>query len=205
MVSNINLGSVQAPYWEQTITLPPHGYHKVQYVTDNFQLLSTSLPNALKVSFGGSMIDTPFRAGMGYRLTEPVQFVELRNDNDVELTVDFVLGIGQIQDNRLNVVGQIDTRTTLLGYTKIEFNHFSLNAGTTGARPSPKNGIIAYSVTKGTLRLRLTPPGGSSDSVYIELQEGQSFEFPSSQQILIYYQNPSSSAKVEFNLFVGEY
>ncbi len=172
MVGNINLGSIQAPYWEQSITLPPHGYQKIQYVTDNFQLISASLPNALKVSFGGAMIDTPFRAGMGYRLTEPVQFVELRNDNDVDLTVDFALGIGNIQDNRLTVSGQIDSLSSIRPYGTV-------NAGNlTGAQilDYPSGANIAIACTNGTITINLS--AGNITITNLTLTSGQSWELP---------------------------
>lgn len=172
MVGNINLGSIQAPYWEQSITLPPHGYQKIQYVTDNFQLISASLPNALKVSFGGAMIDTPFRAGMGYRLTEPVQFIELRNDNETPLTVDFALGIGQIQDNRLNVSGQVDALSSNRPYAIVRAS--SLIGAQSLTFSDGAN--VAILCTSGTITLNI-----STDNISVTnltLTAGQSWELP---------------------------
>ena len=109
MVQTINLGSSQAPYWEFTKTLAAHEVWKLDYVTDSFHLLKVSAQNALKVSFGGSMIETPFSAGMGYRLTEPVQFIQLHNESASAITVHFVVGIGNIRDDRLTVTGNVNT------------------------------------------------------------------------------------------------
>lgn len=106
----INLGSTQAPYWEQTITLKPNEHRKIDYVADSFQLQKVSTENALHVSFGGTMIQTPFSAGMGYKLTEPVQFIEFWNKSAASLTIQFVLAIGDIKDNRLTVSGVVNTR-----------------------------------------------------------------------------------------------
>ncbi len=172
MVGNINLGSIQAPYWEQSITLPPHGYQKIQYVTDNFQLISASLPNALKVSFGGAMIDTPFRAGMGYRLTEPVQFVELRNDNDTPLTVDFALGIGEIQDNRLNVSGQVDTLSSNRPYASIHAGSLSGEQSLTFS----DGANVAILCTSGTITLNISTSNITVTN--LTLTAGQSWELP---------------------------
>ncbi len=197
MVDSINSGSVQAPYWEQTITLKPHERRKIEYVTDNFQLLNTSVPNALCVNFGGSMIDTPFRAGMGYRLTEPVQFVEIWNDNNVELTVDFVLGIGQIQDNRLTLIGQVDTKTTPQGFTDIQIGSRTLENGISTTLHVGANQRIAVMCTSGELRLGNNPN-------YMILKAGQSFEFDSASSIAFNAVNLSGSP-VTFNLFIGSY
>lgn len=110
MAQLINLGSTQAPYFELTKTLQPNENFKFDYVTDSFQLLDVSAPDALRVSFGGSMVQTYFTAGMGYKMTEPVQFVELWNDSAAAITAHFVVGIGNIQDNRLTVSGTVLTQ-----------------------------------------------------------------------------------------------
>lgn len=105
----INLGSTQAPYWEFTKTLKAGEIWKLDYVTDSFHLLDVSALNALFVSFGGSMIETPFSAGMGYKLTEPVQFIQLYNRSAGAITVHFAVGIGNIRDDRLTISGNVNT------------------------------------------------------------------------------------------------
>ncbi len=172
MIENINLGSVQAPYWEQTITLAPHERKKIEYATDNFQLINASLPNALRVNFGGSMIDTPFRAGMGYRLTKPVQFVEIWNDNDTDLTVDFALGIGQIQDNRLNVSGQIDSLASNRPYGKVQSGHLT----GTQTLTYEDSANIAILCTSGTITINISTGGISVTNLV--LTAGQAWKLP---------------------------
>lgn len=66
MQENINLGAVQAPYWEQVLTLQPGETRKVDYVYDSFNLLQASIPEVLEVTFGGAATQTKFSAGMGY-------------------------------------------------------------------------------------------------------------------------------------------
>ena len=128
MAQLINLGSTQAPYWELEKTLQAGEHLKIDYVTDLFQLLAASVAGALKVSFGGTMIQTPFSAGMGYRLTEPVQFVELWNDSASTLTVRFVLGIGEVRDSRLTVSGVIDTNVVSFGgFSKVTGGTYTAN------------------------------------------------------------------------------
>lgn len=108
----INTGSVWAPYQEFTYTIPAGSYHQVNYVTDNFVLLEVSANGALEINFGGAMNQTNFTAGIQYRLTEPVAFVQLHNKSDSILTVHFALGVGEVKDNRLSLVGQINTTST---------------------------------------------------------------------------------------------
>ncbi len=173
MVQNINLGSVQAPYWEQTITLKPNERRKIEYVTDNFQLKEASVPNVLRVNFGGSMIDTRFSAGMGYKMTEPVQFVELWNDNNIDLTVDFVLGVGEIRDNRLTVSGQVDTLTEKKGYSKVGFFR---DVGTIEhKRGFAAGSLIAVMCAKGPVNFSVKFTGENNTNLII-LDVGQSFE-----------------------------
>lgn len=128
MAQLINLGSTQAPYWEIEKTIAAGQRVKIDYVTDLFQLLYASNGGALKVSFGGSAVDTPFSAGMGYRLSEPVQFIELWNDSAASITVRFVLGIGEVRDSRLTVSGVINTNIVSTGgFSKVTGGTYNAN------------------------------------------------------------------------------
>ena len=152
----INLGSTQAPYWEQTLTLKPNEHRKIDYVADAFELQYASNDDALKVSFGGTMIQTPFSAGMGYRMTEPVQFVELWNNSDATLTIKFVLAIGDIKDNRLTVSGVVNTKVvSTSGFTEVYGGTSSLEQILT-LQPCQ----FDIMVTAGSVRITLS--GGSS-------------------------------------------
>lgn len=108
----INTGSVWAPYQEFTYTIPAGSYHRVNYVTDNFVLLEVSANGALEVNFGGAMNQTNFTAGIQYRLTEAVPYIQMHNRSDQPLTVHFALGVGEVRDNRLSLVGQVNTTNT---------------------------------------------------------------------------------------------
>lgn len=108
----INTGSVWAPYQEFTYTIPAGSYHRVNYVTDNFVLLEVSANGALEVNFGGAMNQTNFTAGIQYRLTEAVPYIQMHNRSDQPLTVHCALGVGEVRDNRLSLVGQVNTTNT---------------------------------------------------------------------------------------------
>lgn len=194
--TNINLGSTQAPYWEQVIELKPNEIKKIQYVTDNFQLLEASTPNALKVSFGGSMIQTPFSAGMGYRLTEPVQFIELWNNSDVYLKVDFVIGIGEIKDNRLTISGQIQTVTQNKMFAKISAG--TINVSNTYNYTLSAGNSVSLCVTSGELTFNANSNGINFNNLI--LSGGQSLDFTTANDLMLTITGSGS-----FNYFVGEY
>ena len=149
VAQTINLGSTQAPYWEYTKTLAANEHFKLNYVTDSFHLLDVSAPDALRVSFGGTMIQTPFTSGLGYHLTEPVEFVELFNDSSSSLTVHFAVGIGDIYDNRLTVSGTVLTQQ----------NGWRVATGgtsTTTQTLTAGNGLFDIMVTAGSVTVDIT-------------------------------------------------
>ncbi len=164
----INLGSTQAPYWEYTKTLAANEHFKLNYVTDSFHLLDVSAPDALKVNFGGAMIQTPFTAGLGYKLTEPVEFIELWNDSATPLTVHFAVGIGDIQDNRLTVSGTVNTQIIgENGLKKLTGRTITSNASL--ELPYNANSEVSIIVLSGSVTVQNS--SGNND-LYIRLDAG---------------------------------
>lgn len=157
MAQVINLGSSQAPYWEYTKELQPNEIWKLDYVTDSFHLLSTSEDGAIRVSFGGSMIETPFSAGMGYKLTEPVQFIQLQNITNDVVKVKFAVGIGNIRDDRLTVSGSVFVTTNAGETVEIRqagFANYIAKSGTGGTSLDyVANTQIDVLCTNGTITL----------------------------------------------------
>lgn len=167
----INLGSTQAPYWEYTKVLAAGEIWKLDYVTDSFHLLEVSTANVLKVSFGGSMIETPFSAGMGYKLTEPVQFVQLYNTSNSSLTVKFAVGIGNIRDDRLTISGNVNV--ILNGNTGFS----TISAGSaTGAHnyTVPANCEVCLMVSQGSITVNYS--AGNIAITNMVLSEGETWE-----------------------------
>lgn len=195
-MENINLGSVQAPYWEQTITLAAQEHRKIQYVTDNFELKSADRNGALKVSFAGTMIQTPFSEGMGYRLTEPVQFVELWNDSNAPLTVDFVVGIGDIKDNRLTVSGTISALSEQKAYGDIKAGTKTVAA--TDTLDIASNSTVSITVLTGTLTFVAAVAGVDFDN--LELGAGQTLDFSTTQDFTL-----TINGNGKYNYFKGVY
>lgn len=172
MQENINLGAVQAPYWEQVLTLQPGETRKVDYVYDSFNLLQASIPEVLKVTFGGAATQTKFSSGMGYKLSAPVSYIQLFNTSDSPLTIDFSLAIGGITDNRLTVSGTVNTSTKLSAYS-------SVKAGSMTAPQSleyDNNSVVALVCTSGTITVNITAAGVAVSN--LELSTGQSWEMP---------------------------
>ena len=113
----INTGSVWAPYQEFVYTIPAGQYQRVNYVTDNFVLLETSVNNSLEVNFGGAMNQTNFSTGIQYKLQSVVPYVQLYNKGGSAVTVRFALGVGDVRDNRLSLAGTVITSETYTSFT----------------------------------------------------------------------------------------
>ena len=115
--ANINTGSVWAPYQEFTYTIAAGQYQRVNYVTDNFVLLETTANNSLEVNFGGAMNQTNFTTGVQYKLQSAVPYVQLYNKGASAITVHFALGVGEVRDNRLSLVGTVISSETYDSFT----------------------------------------------------------------------------------------
>lgn len=124
--ANINTGSVWAPYQEFTYTIAAGQYQRVNYVTDNFVLLETTANNSLEVNFGGAMNQTNFTTGVQYKLQSVVPYVQLYNKGASAITVHFALGVGEVRDNRLSLVGTVITSET---YNQIAVEQKTIAAG----------------------------------------------------------------------------
>lgn len=103
----INLGSVQSPYLQREITIPAGGTELFYYTYDSFNLLDANIPDVLDVTFGGAAVQSKFAAGMAFKLSEPVSYIQFFNTGSAPLTIRFALAIGEILDNRLNISGNV--------------------------------------------------------------------------------------------------
>ena len=124
--ANINTGSVWAPYQEFTYTIAAGQYQRVNYVTDNFVLLETTANNSLEVNIGGAMNQTNFTTGVHYKLQSVVPYVQLYNKGASAITVHFALGVGEVRDNRLSLVGTIINSET---YDTFNVQQITLTSG----------------------------------------------------------------------------
>lgn len=172
----INLGSVQAPYQEFTYTIPAGQSHKIDYVYDSFNLLEASTAGVLKCNFGGAVNETYFSAGMGYKLTQPVQFITLFNTSNAPLTVHLSLAIGDIYDNRLTVSGTVFTQPAQ--YSGLSCQELTITSGTATAPAGAK-------VTLQNTGANVMYIGGTGTNG-LQLQSGGSFDYSSSSAITIY-------------------
>ena len=171
-MQTINLGSVQAPYFEQVLTIQPNQSVIINYAFESFQLLDASLQDTLEVTFGGAGVQSKFSAGMGYELTEPVQYVQLFNTSKTEqITIRFALAIGNITDNRLNISGVVNTSTVLKQASAVTWA--TVNASSSTTYSIPDNSNISILVTSGTVTMNLSGTSGNG----ITLSSGQSVEF----------------------------
>lgn len=163
--AQINTGSVWAPYQEFTYTIPAGQYQRVNYVTDNFVLLETTANNALEVNFGGAMNQTNFTTGIQYRLTEAVPYIQLYNRSASPVTVHFALGVGEVKDNRLSLVGSIITSETYttLNVSRLTFDNSGVITLSTAARKIVLQNVGSNTVFVGASDGFEISPSGSMD------------------------------------------
>lgn len=173
--AQINTGSVWAPYQEFTYTIPAGQYQRVNYVTDNFVLLETTANNALEVNFGGAMNQTNFTTGIQYRLTEAVPYIQLYNRSASPVTVHFALGVGEVKDNRLSLVGSIITSET---YTTLNVSRLTFDSSGVITLSAAARKIVLQNVGSNTVFV------GASDG--FEISPSGSMDIPLDGSINIY-------------------
>lgn len=173
----INTGSVWAPYQEFTRTIPAGSYDRINYVTDNFVLLEVSANNALEVNFGGAVNQTNFTAGIQYKLTEPVPYIQLHNASNSPLVVHFAVGVGDVRDNRLTLANtQLNIAET---YTFMDVQRVLLPANATSVTiTAPCNKIMLQNAGTSTVYV------GASNGV--EILSGGSMDLPYSGSFDLY-------------------
>ena len=172
MAQEINLGSVQAPYWEDTITIDPQGTEIRYYNYDSFNLLQASIPGVLQVTFGGAAVQSKYSAGMGFKLSQPVSYIQFFNTSDSPLTIHYSLAIGGITDNRLTVSGTVNTMTAIQAFSNVQ-------AGSMTAPQSLEygnNSVVALVCTSGTITVNISASGVAVNNLV--LSAGQSWEMP---------------------------
>lgn len=163
--AKINTGSVWAPYQEFFYTIPAGQYQRVNYVTDNFVLLETTANNSIEVNFGGAMNQTNFTTGIQYRLTEAVPYIQLYNRSASPVTVHFALGVGEVKDNRLSLVGSIITSETYttLNVSRLTFDSSGLITLSAAARKIVLQNVGSNTVFVGASNGFEISPSGSMD------------------------------------------
>lgn len=184
---NINLGSIQAPYVEQIITLQAGERRKFDYVHNCFSLLDSS--DKLTVNFGGNGVDTIYTAGMYYELTEPVPYVIFANNNAQAITIHFALGIGIIKDNRLTVSGIISV--TQNPYASFTADTVTIASGTATIAVA-KHTVIQNTGTN------LMYIGGTGTNG-LQLHPNGTFDFSCSATVTVYGTNGDTIAVGSFN------
>lgn len=164
--AKINTGSVWAPYQEFTRTIPAGSYDRINYVTDNFVLLEVSANNALEVNFGGAVNQTNFTAGIQYKLTEAVPYIQLHNASQSPLVVRFAVGVGEVRDNRLTLANsQLTISET---YTKFVVERITFDNSGEYTITQPAEKILMQNVGTNTVFVGASngfeiSPSGSMD------------------------------------------
>lgn len=174
--AKINTGSVWAPYQEFTRTIPAGSYDRINYVTDNFVLLEVSANNALEVNFGGAVNQTNFTAGIQYKLTEAVPYIQLHNASQSPLVVRFAVGVGEVRDNRLTLANSQLTISETYTSFNVERITFDNSGEYTITQPAEK--ILMQNVGTNTVFV------GASDG--FEISPSGSMDIQLNGQLTIY-------------------
>jgi hypothetical protein len=90
-------------------TLAAGEYRAIRFYSRMLTILSNS--NLADIGIGiGEMQPVPLKAGLQYELPQGESFDKLLiyNQEAVPTTVEFVLSVGEVRDNRMSVAGQID-------------------------------------------------------------------------------------------------
>ena len=164
--AKINTGSVWAPYQEFTRTIPAGSYDRINYVTDNFVLLEVSANNALEVNFGGAVNQTNFTAGIQYKLTEAVPYIQLHNASQSPLVVRFAVGVGDVRDNRLTLANSKITMSET--YTSLNVERITFDSSGQYTISTPAEKIVMQNVGSNTVYVGASngfeiSPSGSMD------------------------------------------
>lgn len=174
--AKINTGSVWAPYQEFTRTIPAGSYDRINYVTDNFVLLEVSANNALEVNFGGAVNQTNFTAGIQYKLTEAVPYIQLHNASQSPLVVRFAVGVGDVRDNRLTLANsQLTISET---YTSFNVERITFDSSGAYTITAPAEKILMQNVGSNTVYV------GASDG--FEISPSGSMDIQLNGQFTIY-------------------
>jgi hypothetical protein len=105
----ISTGFEQNPYKEFTYVIQPSGTQRIDYAYSFFRVMSLSA-NTIEAKFGASGTFTSIiGGGVGIDFGDRnLPFVELRNVGGVAVTITVAMMIGVINDDRLNVSGNVN-------------------------------------------------------------------------------------------------
>lgn len=105
MLDVIEIGSLQAPYKEFTITIPANGNKKLNYLHSTIEVIEASSQN-FTVSLGGAE-ETTLQVGICYRYQRArsgnqgaLPYVNFINRTNAAITLKVAFGAGEIWDHR---------------------------------------------------------------------------------------------------------
>jgi hypothetical protein len=108
-IQTISPGSTQIPYQEFTYTIPVSGYVDVLQVFNYFRVLSLDV-STLSIQVGQNGLVTKYTgAGVGVNFDNTYDRIRLINNGGAPITLTIAIAIGDINDDRLNVSGTINT------------------------------------------------------------------------------------------------
>lgn len=96
------------PYREFAITVAAGETFPIYYAFNYFRILSATA-NGLTARFGSSgSFTTVIGAGIGLRLEQVIDRVDIRNETGAPISATIALMVGQIDDSRLTLTGDVN-------------------------------------------------------------------------------------------------
>ena len=109
LTRTILVTGIANPYKQFTYTIADGAIETLYYDFNYFRILTTSATTGVSIRFGSSGTATDVvGAGIGYEMPAVVNRAEILNNSGGVLTIVVACAIGRIDDDRLNVSGNIN-------------------------------------------------------------------------------------------------
>lgn len=104
-----NVGKIRNPYKEFAFSIADDAIETIDYTFDFWRMLTLSTSTGVSLRFGKTGTPTSIvDAGVGGRIPDPIDNIQIINESGATLTGTIGLAIGDIFDDRLNVSGAVN-------------------------------------------------------------------------------------------------
>lgn len=110
-----------------TQVLQPGEIYTMQEAFNSFRVLKLNNPDACEYKLGRNSSWTPLETGVGVKFYEPLPSVSIHNKSNAPVEITFVMGIGDIADDRTTFTGELDVKT--VSPTLASFENFTFEEG----------------------------------------------------------------------------
>lgn len=166
-LKQINTGRQQSSYKEFTITLQPGQVYTLNNPFNYFRCLEASAD--FQVAWSANQADTNFRKGLCIKFDDVIPYAMLINPNASAITLSVGVGIGDIDDDRLNLPN------TGITMSQTPFTNFTAGSATGATNLTiPDGAQICLVATSGNITVNYSATGISITNM--ALLEGMTFD-----------------------------